>query len=107
MVANSYRPERDVSEHYLSKVSSWLRVSGEVFVVLRYLRAAGAKEYAFVRSDTELADLIRILPLGTDIIAFHDPQLPMRGVVDAAFIDQATEHLAEWKEYLYVVIKPQ
>ena len=104
MVADTYRPERDISDDYRSTVSSWLRGAGELFVVLRYLRAGGAKEYAFIRNDAEFDRLLHVCPVGTDIVVFRDPQLPLRGTVDAAFIDTATERLKEWKEYLFVVL---
>lgn len=104
-MVDTYRPERDVSDEYRNTVSAWLRNAGELLVVLRYLRAAGAKDYALIRSDSEFDRLIHVCPVGTDIIVFRDPQLPVRGTVDAAFIDNAAAQIKEWGEYLFVVQK--
>jgi hypothetical protein len=107
MVRDTYNPARDISDDFLATVASWIRNASEVFVVVRYLRAAGAKDYAFVRSETEFRELIGICPVGTDIIVFRDPQLPLRAVVDDALVRTARVLLSEWKEYLYVLLTPR
>jgi hypothetical protein len=107
MAPDTYNPARDISDEFLATVVSWIRNANEVFVVLRYLRAGGAKDYAFVRSEAELQELIGVCPVGTDIIVFRDPQLPLRAVVDDVLISNARALLPEWKEYLYVVLAPR
>lgn len=97
-----YNPDRDVSPAFLGRVASWLERSGEVLVILRYLRAAGRKDYALCRDASEFHDLVRSAPLGTDIEVFKEPQLPMRGVVDGAFIELASRSASEWSEYLLI-----
>lgn len=106
MVADTYRPERDISDGYLNTVATWIRESGEVLVILRYLRAAGAKDYGFARTEGEFRRLIDVVPDGTDIIVFRDPQLPLRGVVNDDFISSAQSQIHNGEEYLYVKLEP-
>jgi hypothetical protein len=37
-----YNPNRDVTDQFLEKVADWIRQSGEVLVVLRYLLIGGS-----------------------------------------------------------------
>ncbi len=106
MATDSYRPDRDISDEFLRTVGDWIRDRGEIFVVLRYLRAAGNKDYAFIRSTAEFNRLVELCSVGTDIIAFRDRQLPLRERASPALIRTASELLPAWKEYLYVVMEP-
>ncbi len=81
MVSDEYNPERDITPHFVETVSDWLTASSELFVVLRYLRGAGAKDCAFIHNQDEFRQLIETCPTGTDIIVFRDRQLPIRGIV--------------------------
>ena len=45
-----YDPERDVTPEFVERVAAWIARSGEVLVVLRYLRAAGSKDFALCRT---------------------------------------------------------
>lgn len=107
MSADTYRPERDVTPSYLSTVRSWIKATGEVLVIMRYLRAAGAKDYAIVRSAEEFDRLVDVCPIGTDIIVFRDKMLPLRGVVDNTFVKHVQESLPEDMECLFVKMKPE
>lgn len=99
---DTYRPERDITPSFLQTVGRWIDESSEVFVVLRYLRAAGAKDYAFVKHRVEFASLVGHVPVGTDIIAFRDAQLPLRGKVTDEFITRARSLVGDGEEYLFV-----
>ena len=100
-----YRPERDVRPAFLNAVREWVGLSGEVFVALRYLAAAGAKDYALCHSFTEFEALVSYVALGTDIVAFRDRQLPYRGVVTDEFAACALEAFPEGVEYLLVTLE--
>ena len=102
-----YVAERDISSDFCRTVESWIDQQGEVFVVLRYLRAAGAKDYAFVRSAAEFKALIHVCPIGTDIEVFREPQLPTQGMVTSEFISRLSTEVPDWGEYLYVVLEPR
>jgi hypothetical protein len=100
-----YDPARDVTSAFLERVAGWIQRSGEVLVILRYLRAAGAKDFALCRTRDDFEALVEALPTGTDIEVFRDPQLPLRGVVDAAFISSALDAIPEGQEYLVVTME--
>ncbi len=97
-----YNPARDVTPAFLERVSGWLQRSGEVLIILRYLRAAGAKDFALCRSLGDFEVLVQSLPAGTDIEVFREPQLRHRGVVDDAFIASALDAIRDDQEYLLV-----
>src|SRR5262245_41913789 len=104
---DKYTPEREVTPKFLEAVGRWVDSSSEVFVVLRYLRAAGAKDYAFIKTRAEFAALVESVPDGTDIVVFRDSQLPLRGRVTAEFIAQAKAHIRDGDEYMYVRMSPE
>lgn len=97
-----YDPARDVTPAFLDRVSGWIEETGEVLVILRYLRAAGAKDFALCRSREDFEGLLGALPIGTDIAVFREPQLPLRGRVDEAFIAAALGAIPDGREYLVV-----
>src|SRR3972149_10280374 len=75
---------------FLGTISDWLEASGEVFVVIRYAYAAGAKAYLFIQSSQQLQALLRTLPPRSDVIVFRQRQLHIRGIADNALLEQAT-----------------
>jgi hypothetical protein len=93
---------RDVTPEYLERVANWISKSGEVLVVLRYLRAAGAKDFALCRSRQEFAAVVDYVSIGTDIEVFKEPQLPLRGPVTEGFIERAVRMLQDGQEYLLI-----
>jgi hypothetical protein len=107
MSPDTYKPERDVTPSFVSTVRNWIEKTGEVLVIMRFLRAAGAKDYAIVTSAEKVDRLVDVCPIGTDIIVFRDRMLPMRGVVDNAFVKLVQESLPEDLEYLFVKMKPE
>jgi hypothetical protein len=106
-IGDKYSPEREVTPKFLETVGSWLDSGPEVFVVLRYLRAAGAKDYAFIKTRDEFAALVALVPNGTDIIVFRDPQLRLRGRVAAEFIARAKANVGDGAEYMFVRMRPK
>ena len=101
---DTHNSDRYVSAAYIDRVSEWIRRIGEVFIILRYLRAAGAKDFAFCRSQDDFESLVQSVPTGTDIEVFRDLQLPLRGVVDDAFMAAALGAITDGKEYLLVSV---
>jgi hypothetical protein len=104
---DKYSPEREVTPRFLEIVGQWIDASSEVFVVLRYLRAAGAKDYAFIKTRAEFVSLVESVPDGTDIVVFRDPQLPLRGTVTADFIARAKTQVRDGDEYMFVRMAPK
>ena len=107
MVTDRYDPERDITPRFLETVTAWIEASSELFVVLRYLRAAGAKDYAFIHSSLELRQLIGVCPIRTDIIVFRDRQLPIRGIVTEKLIAESQHLIPDGAEYLCVCTAPE
>lgn len=99
-----YNPERDITPEFISRVANWIGASGEVLVVLRYLAAAGAKDFVLCRSTSDFEQIVAIAPIGTDIEVFRDPQLPMRGRVTDEFIGCALRSILEGQEYLVICL---
>ena len=95
-----YDPARDVTPAFLDRVATWIEATGEVLVVLRYLRAAGAKDFALCRTRQEFESLVSSARRGTDICVFRDRQLPLRGVVDEAFVELALRSIADEDDFI-------
>ncbi|HVX61406.1 MAG TPA: hypothetical protein VHC19_12415 [Pirellulales bacterium] len=103
---DAYNRARDITERFASTVARWIEEQGEVFVVLRYLRAAGAKDYAICRSLKAFGAICETVPKGTDIVVFREPQLPLRGKVTEDFIQSATNAVPQGAEYMLAVWEP-
>ncbi len=107
MTNDRYNPERDIAPHFLERVKGWLATSNQLFIVMRYLRAAGAKDYLFIHNQAEFQQRIDACPLGTDIIVFREPQLPIRGTVTSEFIAEIQSRIPDGAEYLIVRMSPE
>ncbi len=107
MSERKYNPDRDVTPAYLSTVRQWIAATGEVLVIMRYLCGGGAKDFALVASPESFDHLVDVCPEGTDIIVFRDRQLPLRGIVDDAFVKQIQSLLHDDDEYLFLNMKPE
>ena len=83
-------------------LESWFRIQPEILVLIRYSQAAGAKVFEFYESFEGLMDRVQTLPPDTCIIAFRQPQLPIRGVVDDGFIARCISNIPDGAEFLVV-----
>jgi hypothetical protein len=101
-----FNPDRDLTLAFLATVRRWILATGEVLVVLKYLRGGGAKDLALVTTVEAFDRLVDVCPVGTNIIVIRDPRLPLRGVVDDDFVQRALDLMAESAEYLFVVTTP-
>lgn len=102
MSTPSYHQDRDFTPKYLDTVFGWIKATGEVFVMLRYLGMAGAKDDAFIHTPEEFQSLIDKLPSGTDTIVFRKRQLPIRGAVNDQLIETASVLFPDGVETLLV-----
>src|SRR4051812_24079839 len=85
---------------FLSMLQSWLRAQPEILVLIRYSRAAGSKSFEFFSSFETLTARLGQLSPSTSIVAFREPQLPLRGVVDDELISVCLKSLPEGLEFL-------
>jgi hypothetical protein len=92
---------------FVSTVQQWIEQQGEVLVMLRYSRAAGHKDFEFLDSVESLHSRLQNLPPSTSIIAFREPQLPLRGTVDDDFIKTALLQIPNSVEFLVVNLTPE
>ena len=85
---------------FLGTLESWLHVQPEILVLIRYSRAAGSKDFELFSSFEALSERLRQLPPSTSIIAFRQPQLPLRGTVDEGFIAECLSCIPDSSEFL-------
>jgi hypothetical protein len=85
---------------FLGKLESWLGAQPEILVLIRYSLAAGSKGFEFFSSFDDLATRIHQLPPSTSIIAFKQPQLQLRGVVNDDFIANCLSRVPNGSEFL-------
>jgi hypothetical protein len=85
---------------FLGTLESWLRDLPEILVLIRYSAAAGNKDFEFFSSFGTLSNRIRQLPPSTSIIAFAQPQLPLRGIMDDGFIASCLSFIPDGSEFL-------
>jgi len=90
------------SPDFLRLVEEWIQENQEVLVMIRYSAMAGSKDFEFYYSIDGFKNRLSELPSRTCIIAFRQRQLPLRGKVDAAFINRALETLPDAGEWLLV-----
>ena len=96
----SYAPTTDPK--FLGILEQWFRSQPEILALIRYSHAAGSKDFEFFSSLQQLSDRMRQLPPRTCVIAFRQPQLPLRGVVDDGFIAKCVSDIPDGSEYLVV-----
>lgn len=79
---------------------AWLAESGEILVLLRYLRMAGAKDFGLCRSAEEFLQILDRASVGTEVVVFRGRRLPLRGAVTDAFIELALAEIPDGVEHL-------
>ncbi|MGH9522817.1 MAG: hypothetical protein ACRD3E_09825 [Terriglobales bacterium] len=87
---------------FLAKVRSWIQSQGEVFATIRFSRAAGSKSFEFFTSFDAFSERLQELPQQTAVTVFRERQLPLRGVVDDAFIRECLNKIPDGAEFLVV-----
>src|SRR5215208_4336557 len=92
---------------FLGTLESWLRERPEITVLFRYSHAGGAKDYFFFSSFLALLEHIRRSSPLTSIVAFRQPQLPLRGVVDDAFIARCLSEVSDGAEFPIREMQPR
>jgi hypothetical protein len=95
-------PVSTTDAKFLDTLEIWGRSNQEILVLARFSHAAGKKEFQFCSSFDELKKLIGKLPPLTSVIAFRQPQLKLRGIVDDPFIASCLTNIPDGAEYLIV-----
>lgn len=94
----SYASSTD--KRFLATLNEWLQSQREILLLVRYSHAAGSKDFEFFSSFETLAERLRSLPPRTSIIAFRQPHLPIRGIVDDSFITTCLSSIPDGSEFL-------
>jgi hypothetical protein len=89
-------------KEFLKTLEDWLDSQSEITVLIQYSRAAGNKSFEFYTSFAGLSERLHQLGPQTCITAFRRPQLPLRGVVDDAFIDACLRKISDGSEFVVV-----
>src|SRR5580698_8613083 len=85
---------------FLGTAKSWFHSQPEILVLIRYWHAAGNKDFEFFCSFQEFSQRLAELPPLACVIVFRQPQLPIRGVVNDAFIARCLQSIPDGSEYL-------
>lgn len=94
----SYPPITD--SEFLRRVESWFCNQPELLALIRYSHAAGGREFRLFASFQDFAETLSQLPRLACVTVFRHPQLPIRGVVDDAFILRCLRSIPDGPEYL-------
>jgi len=94
-------------KEFLDTLEHWLQSQPEILVLIRPSRAAGKKSFEFFSSFTALSERLHQLRASTNIIVFKQPQLPLRGVVDDAFIESCLSSIPDGAEFVVVETVPR
>ena len=85
---------------FIDTVSKWIADDGEAFVVIRYPNAGGNRDYEHcVDADVFLKRISNLSP-ATSVVVCRGDHLPLRGIVDDAFVALAT--IPDGDEWLIV-----
>lgn len=85
---------------FLSKLQRWFRTREEVLLMIRHPYSAGSKDFELHGNYKALKTRLRSLKPSTWVIIFRQPQLPVRGVVDATLVKKCLECVGDGTEYL-------
>src|SRR2546421_7398969 len=81
-------------------MEEWFRQRREILVLIRYAYAAGNRDFEVIPTFKAFCARLAKLAPRTSITAFRDHQLPLRGVVDDAFIQACLAAIPDGTEYV-------
>lgn len=88
--------ERSIFDNdFLNTIREWFIARQDIFVVARYSRMAGAKDYFWFKEFGHFQERLRRFPPQTEVIVFRDNQFPLRGLVTDSFIHQALDFIRD------------
>ena len=93
-----YSSTKDAS--FRLTLERWLETSGEISVLIRYPKSAGAKSFEFFHSKEAFGSVWRNYHNAACVTVFRESQLSLRGYVNEEFIDTSLAHIPDGVEYL-------
>jgi hypothetical protein len=88
------------SAHFLSTLRFWLEAQPEILVLIRHPNAGGAKDFEIHTSFEVLAARLAGLVPRTSVIAFREPQLPIRGTASQQLAARCLAEIPDGTEFL-------
>lgn len=88
-------------------LESWFCSHSELLALIRFSHSAGSRTFEFYSHFQALLSRMEGLPPSACVTVFRDPQLPLRGVVDDAFIAYCLEAIPHQTEFLIVEMTPR
>jgi hypothetical protein len=104
---NPETPPCTTDKKFLKSLEDWLCCQSEIMILVRYSRTAGNKSFEFFTSFTALRKRLELLKAETSVTAFRNPQLPLRGHVDDAFIGKCLSFISAGSEFLVLETDPR
>jgi hypothetical protein len=92
---------------FLEQARSWISERGEILALVQYSRAAGSKDFFILRSMESLRDKLGGWGPQACVTLFREPQLPLRGTADDAFVAEALRLIPDGAEYLCLSLEPE
>lgn len=83
-------------------VANWIGGDGEVLALFRFHAAAGRISFEFFVSLDDFNNRLSELLPRTSVIVFGERQLPLRGLVNEAFISAARQSIADGSDWILV-----
>jgi len=87
-------------ETFVNQVEEWLNEQGELFVVIQHYLSINLNQYALVTSVKTLQEIILNAPEKTMIFVYQEKQLPLRGIADETFLENALHMIQDSEDYL-------
>jgi hypothetical protein len=88
------------SAPFLGTLRDWLDAGLEILILIRHPNAGGSKDFELHSSFETLNSRLCTLAPRTSVIAFRDPQLPIRGIASQALADQCLAAIPDGTEFL-------
>jgi len=95
------------SPEFLSAVEPWFGEKPEILLLVRYAYAAGNRDIELIPTLDAFRVRMASLAPKTSVTAFRDHTLPLRGIVDDAFIARCLSSIPDGVEYVIVETKPK
>ncbi len=90
------------SSSFQESCKKWIEEQGEILALFRFSHSAGDRDYEFFSDFSLLIKRIENSPPRTCVTVWGEPVLPMRGIVNDAFISNALISIPEDTAWLIV-----
>lgn len=82
-----------------AKVKEWIAVSNELFIDIERPHSGGSGDWYMVSSYASFNEMVAKAPSGAVLFILREPQFPIRGIVDDAFIKRGLDEIQDGEWY--------